>query len=377
MADEASSPLSPPPEDVIRVKPWDSPSPVREPSPSNGHPDQTLGRAASRQRDTEHADDDGTGEYCSDGENDNSEDRYQPTAQKRKALKNSKSSPVKRLRRLPTAVRKSAKDRKWETPFVYTDPKSPLAHADLRVCTSPLPHHELAPADAGTQAILLLPGAWDVLTQEEKRDVLAKFPDETHILDAGTPNARPNLQSMRNDDNFRHDCARYCENIELGRHDEEWLSQAWTAHEKHRRGDFDAFLRSQFEGEWGVELPDNDRPASPKPDYGSEAGLNKSPKQCMPGSADQPQLSPTAKGQDAQVSSCTPQPCYSSKQPRAEDRPPQSLQGSDKANGQGQIVVSQQTLRTLVAVDNSEPPPATEGLKHKPKDASRAPEDQE
>ncbi|KXX78433.1 hypothetical protein MMYC01_201438 [Madurella mycetomatis] len=280
MADEASSPLSPPPEDVIRVEPWTSHSPTREPSPSNGHSDQTLGGAASRQQGTKHADDNRTGEYGGDGENDSSEDGYQPTAQKRKALKNRKSSPVKRLRRLPTAVRKSAKDRKWEAPFVYTDPKSPLAYADLR-------------------AILLLPGAWDVLTQEEKRDVLAKFPDETHILDAGTENARPNLQSMRNDDNFRHDCARYCENIELGRHDGEWLSQAWTAHEKHRRGGFDAFLRSQFEEEWGFELPDNDHPASPKLDYGSEAEPNKSPKQYMAESAEEPQLGPVAEGQEA------------------------------------------------------------------------------
>jgi hypothetical protein len=106
------------------------------------------------------------------------------------------------------------------------------------------------------QAILLHPDAWDILTQEEKQEVLAKFPDDTHILEAGTPNARPNLVSLRNDDNFRHDCARYCENIELGRHDEEWLSQAWAAHEKHKRGDFDTFLRDQFEEDWGTELPE-------------------------------------------------------------------------------------------------------------------------
>jgi hypothetical protein len=59
---------------------------------------------------------------------------------------------------------------------------------------------------------------------------------------------------LRNDDNFRHDCARYCENIELGQHDEDWLSQAWTAHEKHKRGDYDEFLRQQFEEEWDVKL---------------------------------------------------------------------------------------------------------------------------
>ena len=89
--------------------------------------------------------------------------------------------------------------------------------------------------------------------------MLALFPDETHILDAGTASARPNTASLRNDDNFRHDCARYCENIELGRHDEEWLSQAWTAHEKHKRGDFDTFLRDQFEEDWDTKLPDESK----------------------------------------------------------------------------------------------------------------------
>lgn len=105
------------------------------------------------------------------------------------------------------------------------------------------------------QSMLLLPGAWDILTQDEKKDILAKFPDETHILDAGTPNARPNIESLRNDDDFRHDTARYVENLELGRHDEDWLYQAWVAHEKHKRGDFNAFVNKKVEEEWDVELP--------------------------------------------------------------------------------------------------------------------------
>lgn len=109
--------------------------------------------------------------------------------------------------------------------------------------------------NAAFKAILLHPDAWDVLTPEEKKDVLAKFPDETRILNAGSEAARPDLASLANDDNFRYDCARYCENIELGRHDEEWLTQAWVAHEKHKRGDYDEFLREQFEEDWGTEMP--------------------------------------------------------------------------------------------------------------------------
>ncbi|KAL2266553.1 hypothetical protein VTJ83DRAFT_5905 [Remersonia thermophila] len=167
-------------------------------------------------------------------------DSSQPAAQKRKADAGH-GNPAKKTRPAP-APRKSAKDKRWEAPFVYTDERSPLANADLR-------------------AILLHPAAWDILTPEEKQDVLAKFPDGTPLLDAGTPAARPDTTSLRNDDNFRHDCARYCEGIQLGQHDEEWLAQAWTAHEKHRLGHYDGFLREQFEEEWSIKLP---APAPPE-----------------------------------------------------------------------------------------------------------------
>jgi len=89
--------------------------------------------------------------------------------------------------------------------------------------------------------------------------VLAKFPDEGHILSPGTDNARPDIQSLRNNDNFRHDCARYSENISEGRHDEEWLQQAWVAHEKHRRGDFDDYLEQKFVEDWSTEIPEECR----------------------------------------------------------------------------------------------------------------------
>lgn len=170
-----------------------------------------------------------------------SDDEKKPNSNKRKATSQGrKSSSTKNPRRSTSGPKKTAKDRKWEAPFVFTDPKSPLASADLR-------------------AILLLPGAWDVLTPAEKQAVLAKFPDPNHILDAGTEGAQPNLQSLRNDDNFRHDCARYVENIELGRHDPEWLNQAWVAHEMHRRGEFDEYLQRKFEYDWDVELPEEHR----------------------------------------------------------------------------------------------------------------------
>jgi hypothetical protein len=58
-----------------------------------------------------------------------------------------------------------------------------------------------------------------------------------------------------NDDSFRSDCAEYTENISQGKHDSEWLSSAWVAHERRKLGDFDEYLLNKFEEDWGVELP--------------------------------------------------------------------------------------------------------------------------
>ncbi|KAK3685027.1 Asx homology domain-containing protein [Podospora appendiculata] len=159
-------------------------------------------------------------------------------------------APV-RIKLVPSRI--TAKERKkWEAPYVFTSTKSPLAHANLR-------------------EILLLPEAWDILTPEEKADVLSKFPDDTHILNAGTPEACPNRESLRNDDNFRHDCARYRENIEQGRHDHEWLEQAWVAHQKHVRGDFDKHLQKKFEEDWGVKLSNEHPSKRPRLDENSSS----------------------------------------------------------------------------------------------------------
>ncbi|KAK0727980.1 Asx homology domain-containing protein [Lasiosphaeria miniovina] len=189
--------------------------------------------------------DDEDGNYDEhDGDGDDSVRVDQAASLKRKAGPRSRppSTSSKKPRRAAVAPKKPTRDKKWESPFVYTDPKSPLTQADLR-------------------AILLLPEAWGILTPEERQEVLAKFPDKMHILDSGTEAARPNPESLRNDDNFRHDCTRYCENLELGQYDDDWLYQAWTAHEKHKRGDFDRHLQRRFEEDWRMKLPEDHLPS--------------------------------------------------------------------------------------------------------------------
>ncbi|EWG43364.1 hypothetical protein FVEG_04873 [Fusarium verticillioides 7600] len=133
-------------------------------------------------------------------------------------------------------VKKVPKKSKWNADNILTDPKSPLASADLR-------------------SILSNPMAWDILDKEEKAEILALFPDSQHILNPGMEDACPDFASLMNDDSFRYDCAAYTENIAQGRHDPEWLAHAWAAHERRKMGDFDEFLDNKFRDEWDVELP--------------------------------------------------------------------------------------------------------------------------
>ncbi|KAI0598076.1 Asx homology domain-containing protein [Biscogniauxia sp. FL1348] len=127
---------------------------------------------------------------------------------------------------------------RWDDPEeMLTNPNAPLAKAKLRdlLCSS---------------------RAWDILTLEEKQQVLAKFPDEQEILDAGTEDARPDFAALRNNNSFRHDVARYQENLAQGRHDPEWIRQALAAHRKRELGLYDEFLARRFIEDWGMKMPD-------------------------------------------------------------------------------------------------------------------------
>ncbi|KAJ6790044.1 hypothetical protein PWT90_05271 [Aphanocladium album] len=128
--------------------------------------------------------------------------------------------------------------RKWDAERLLTDPKSPLAKANLRT-------------------ILSNPLAWSSLDAEEQKEILSLFPDPRHILTEEDGTSRPNMESLMNDDSFRYDCAAYTENLVQGRHDPDWLAQAWAAHERHKAGDFKDFLRNKFESDWEVKLPDD------------------------------------------------------------------------------------------------------------------------
>ncbi|KAF7548732.1 hypothetical protein G7046_g8573 [Stylonectria norvegica] len=156
--------------------------------------------------------------------------------------------PVRVRKPKKKVAKKAPRKSKWDAQSIFVDPKSPLASADLRT-------------------ILSNPMAWDILEEEDRAEILSLFPDDQHILAAGTQDARPDFVSLMNDDSFRHDCAAYTENIAQGRHDPDWLAEAWAAHERRKAGDFDDFLETRFKEEWGQELPE-------KPKSDAAAAMN-------------------------------------------------------------------------------------------------------
>ncbi|KAH6611357.1 hypothetical protein Trco_001377 [Trichoderma cornu-damae] len=166
--------------------------------------------------------------------------RRKITAAKRHASPSGdEAKPIpRRPKRKTAAGKRTPKKPKWDAESILKDPKSPLATANLR-------------------SILCNPMAWTALDSDEKTEILSLFPDQGHILDSGTEDARPNFASLMNDDSFRYDCAAYTENIAQGRHDPEWLASAWSAHERRKAGDFDEYLIDKLEEDWGVEVPED------------------------------------------------------------------------------------------------------------------------
>ncbi|CAK7274639.1 hypothetical protein SEPCBS119000_006275 [Sporothrix epigloea] len=165
----------------------------------------------------------------------------------------SKTIPIRDTTETPKTVRRGrpplAAERRrrqlaaarWQTDFVLSNTRSPLAQFDLRT-------------------LLCRPEAWALLDNQEKREVLALFPPDTKVLDAGTVDARPDVASLKNDNNFRHDCARYRSGLQDGFFDTAWLEEAFEAHAMRQAGVFDEYVLEAFESSWGVKIPSSHKP---------------------------------------------------------------------------------------------------------------------
>ena len=107
---------------------------------------------------------------------------------------------------------------------------------------------------------------------------MAKFPPDLPPLfhyrngrgDSGATSS-PDIEALRNNDNFRSACARYQEELGAGHFDEEWLGQAFEAAERRRRGDFAAYELQKLQKEWILEEPVA-VPSTPKRRYMSRGG---------------------------------------------------------------------------------------------------------
>ncbi|KAK4192968.1 hypothetical protein QBC35DRAFT_160750 [Podospora australis] len=152
-----------------------------------------------------------------------SENASQSSDKKRKSSLNPPlQSKAKKQRQTPTP-------KKWLAPAVYTSKNSPIAVDPTNL-----------------REMLLSPAVWGLLDPEDHQAILAKLPDRGLIQDRGTPQARPDFDSLRNHDGFRHDVSRYCQNLSNGYHEESWLTEAWVGHHKQMRGDFDAYQEAMF-----------------------------------------------------------------------------------------------------------------------------------
>ncbi|KAH7318322.1 Asx homology domain-containing protein [Stachybotrys elegans] len=127
------------------------------------------------------------------------------------------------------------KKSKWNSENILIDPKSPSQRA-------------ISELD-----VLSHPKAWEVLDEDEKAEILALLPEKSYITRENGQEA-PNINLLRCDDGFRHDCAYYTNNILEGRHDPEWLASAWAAHERRMAGEYNDYLDRKFEENWGVSL---------------------------------------------------------------------------------------------------------------------------
>ncbi|KAK0626642.1 Asx homology domain-containing protein [Immersiella caudata] len=166
---------------------------------------------------------------------------------KRKASDPGEGSSAASVPRKRASLGRTAKSKKWDAPHVLTNKSSPLGKTRDR--------NDLL-------NMLLLPEAWDILTEEEKAEILALFPDKRSILNPGTSQARPDVQVLKSNTGFRADCVSYATGIANGRHEEQWLREAWDAHTKHSRGEYGPQAAKTFKRSWGEDMPERTYPGT-------------------------------------------------------------------------------------------------------------------
>lgn len=108
-----------------------------------------------------------------------------------------------------------------------------------------------------SQRILANQEAWDCLEEDEKKQILNLLPEHTHPtadLSANDSDAKiPPLPQdfLRYSNNWRGGVRQFQVDLECGRYDPEWLSQADEAMMERADGKFDNWKDKEFEQFWG------------------------------------------------------------------------------------------------------------------------------
>ncbi|KAH8652442.1 hypothetical protein BX600DRAFT_516476 [Xylariales sp. PMI_506] len=114
----------------------------------------------------------------------------------------------------------------------------------------------LATSNDIVRSILLDPRVWDLITPQQKAEVLALWPDQSEILHAGTERATLDFELLKNNNHLRADAAQYQEDLRAGRHNGQWIAEAMGAHHEREDGDaITAYHVATFSENWGVDRP--------------------------------------------------------------------------------------------------------------------------
>ena len=107
------------------------------------------------------------------------------------------------------------------------------------------------------QKLLANTAAWNCLEEDEKREIIALLPDDTHpftVAPPDDPNEKiPPLpeEFLRYSNNWRDGIRQFQLDLQNGRYDPDWLRQAEEARRQRANGEFDAFKELEFEEFWG------------------------------------------------------------------------------------------------------------------------------
>lgn len=98
-----------------------------------------------------------------------------------------------------------------------------------------------------------------MFSDEDRAELLKKFPDKKAIINEGTPQARLDIDAAKINRDLRLNCHQYAEDHQAGRHDPEWLAGAERAHVNRSEGLYDEMRADHAQQQFGVPMSGRDK----------------------------------------------------------------------------------------------------------------------